>query len=46
MGILELLTELLTTFIGKNIKYKKKNMDSKIINIANCKTCKKDTTGC
>jgi len=39
--ICELITELLTTFIGKNTKYKRKNTDSKIINIANCKTCKK-----
>jgi len=39
--ILELITELLTAWIGKNQKYKRKNMDSKIINITNCKTCKR-----
>ena len=37
----ELITELLTTFIGKNTTYKRKNTDSKIIDMANCKTCKK-----
>jgi len=39
--ILELITELLTAFIGKNAKHKRKDTDSKIINIANWKTCKK-----
>jgi len=39
--IYELITELLTAFIGKNTTYKRRNTDSKIIDIANCKTCKK-----
>jgi len=37
----ELITELLTAFIAKNSMYNRKNRDSKIINIADCKTCKK-----
>jgi len=36
-----LITVLLTTFLGKNMTYKRKKTDSKIINIAYCKTCKK-----
>ena len=39
--ILELYTELLTFFISKNGKYKKRKLLSKIIDIANCKTCNK-----
>jgi len=37
----ELITELLTGFIVKNTRYKRKNTYSKIINVADCKTCKK-----
>jgi len=37
----DLITTLLTPFIGKNTLYKREDMDSKIIDIANCKTCKK-----
>jgi len=37
----QLITELLTIFIAKNTTYNRKNMDSKIINVADCKTCKK-----
>ena len=37
----ELITELLTACIAKNTMYNRKNMDSKIINVAHCKTCKK-----
>jgi len=36
----QLITELLTAFIAKNTKYKRKNTDSKIINIADCEMCK------
>jgi len=39
--IFELITELLTIFIGKNTKCTRKNTDAKIIDIANCKTSKK-----
>jgi len=39
--ILELITELLTASIGKNTKYKRKNTDSKIIDIANTETWKR-----
>jgi len=39
--ILELITELLTALLLKNTKQTWKNTDSKIINIAMCKTCKK-----
>jgi len=35
----EHITELLTALVGKNTKDKMKNTDSKIIDIANCKTC-------
>ena len=35
------ITELMTAFIGKNTTYKMKNMESKIIDMAKCKTCKK-----
>ena len=38
--IFEHITELLTAMIGKNSIYQWKNMDSKIIDIANSKTCK------
>jgi len=37
----QLITELLTAFIAKNTTYNRKNMHSKIINVADCKTCKK-----
>jgi len=37
----ELITELLTGFIAKNTTYNRKNTDSKIINITDCKTYKK-----
>jgi len=37
----ELITELSTAFIAKNITYNRKNTGSKIINIADCKTCNK-----
>jgi len=36
----ELITELLTAFIAKNTTYTRKNTYSKIINVADCKTCK------
>jgi len=39
--ILELITELLTAFIGKNTEYKRNNAESKIIEIVNSKACKK-----
>ena len=34
------ITELLIRFIGKKTIYYRKNTDSKIIDIANCQTCK------
>jgi len=37
----KLITQLLTTFLGKNTKDKWKNTDSTIIDIAHCNTCKK-----
>jgi len=37
----ELITELLTAVIAKNTTYNRKNTDSTITNIADCKTCKK-----
>jgi hypothetical protein len=37
----EVITEQLTHFLGKNTIYNLKNTDSRIIDIANCKTCKK-----
>jgi len=37
----ELITELLTAFIDKNTTYDRKNTDSNIINVADCKTWKK-----
>jgi len=37
----DLITELLTFFIAKNQTYNRKNTDSKIINIADCRLCKK-----
>jgi len=39
--IFEVITELLTAFVGKITIYKRKNMDSEIINIANYNTGKK-----
>jgi len=36
----ELIPELLIAFIARNTMYNRKNMDSKIINVADCKTCK------
>jgi hypothetical protein len=38
--IFEYITELLPTLIGKNTLYQRKITDSKLIHIANCKTCK------
>jgi len=35
----QLITELLTAFVAKNTTYNRKNTDSKIINVADCKTC-------
>jgi len=37
----ELITELLTAFIAKNTTYNRKNSDSNVMNIADCKTRKK-----
>jgi len=37
----KLLTALLTTFIGKGTEHERRYMDFKIIDITNCKTCKK-----
>jgi len=37
--IFELITELLTAFIGKNTHYNTKTMDSKIIDSGNSETC-------
>jgi len=37
----ELITDLLTPFIAKNKTYERKMADSKIINIADCTTCRK-----
>jgi len=39
--IKELITELLTASIAKNAMYKRRNMYSKIIDVADCNTCKK-----
>jgi len=39
--ILEHITEVLTPMLGKNTIYQTKNPDSKIIDLANCKTSKK-----
>jgi len=39
--IFELILELLTAVIGRKTKYNIKTTDSKIIDIANCKTFKK-----
>jgi len=39
--IIEYITELLTAVIGKYTIYKRINTDSKIIDLAHCKTCKK-----
>jgi hypothetical protein len=41
LQINELITELLTAYIAKNTMYNRKNMYSKIINVADCKRCKK-----
>jgi len=38
--IYEFVTELLNTFIGRNMKYYRKSLHSKIIDIANCTTFK------
>jgi hypothetical protein len=38
--IIELITELLTAVIGKNAKFKRKNKDSNLIDIAHCKICR------
>jgi len=40
-SIFELITELLSAFIGKHPTYKRENTDSKIINMANSKRYKK-----
>jgi len=37
----QLITELLTAFRDKNKTYSRKNTDSKIINVAECKTCRR-----
>jgi len=37
----QLITEQLTSFITNNTTYNRKNTDSKIINVADCETCKK-----
>jgi len=37
----ELITELLTAYVAKNATYKRKHRYSKIINVTDCKTCKK-----
>jgi len=37
--IFELIMELLTAYIAKNLAYKRQNTVLKIIDIANCKTC-------
>ena len=39
-GIYQHITELLTTFKSKSATYTRKYTDSKIIDIANCNTCK------
>jgi len=36
----ELITELLSTFIVKNTMYNRKNMDSKLIEIASSRACR------
>jgi len=41
MQICQLIMELLTGFLAKNITYQKKNTHVKIIDITNCKTCEK-----
>ena len=41
VGIYEFIPELLTTFLGNNITYERTTIDSKIIDIAHWKTCKK-----
>jgi len=40
MRMNKLRTKLLTAFIVKNTRYNRKNTDSKIINVADFKTCK------
>jgi len=37
----QLITDLLSAFIPKNTTYNRKKTDSKIINVADWKTCKK-----
>lgn len=39
-SIFKLLTELLPSFEGKNRNHNRKTTDSKITDIANCKSCK------
>jgi len=39
--ISELITDLSTALIGKNEEYSRRTLDSRINDIANCKTCKK-----
>ena len=41
MRIKKLITELLMASIANNATYKRNNRYSKIINVADCKTCKK-----
>jgi len=41
MPMNQLTTALLTAFIAKDTTYNRKNTDSKIIEVADCKTCKK-----
>ena len=38
--IYELITDQLTAILGKNMTYKRQNMDSKIVDIAHCKKAK------
>ena len=40
MWLFEHITDFLTVLLGKNTIYHRKNMDSKLIHITNCKTCK------
>jgi hypothetical protein len=39
--LVERITQLMTGFLGNNMTYEKETTDSKIINIAHCKTYKK-----
>jgi len=36
----QLITELFPAFVTKNTMYNRKNTDSKIFNVADCKSCK------